>query len=213
MGRGSIASLGTVIAVTMTLVAAPALADHHDLVTGSVGTSFGVGSYHQIDNSQQTEFISEFNVRGRFGRIVGLEMAYNPAGHGVNSSQLVFHSSFRLAGQIFFVPLEEVGVYLTMGVGANNFGELFSIASSSNSYHGGLGVEVYVWDNLAVGAEWLMLVPGIRSIQKTVVTHALNAAIGDEQSQAQAVNVESLSPWDFVHPRNFQIAIGARYYF
>lgn len=205
----------TALVVSMAVLGAGvgAQAGPTDMVTGSVGTSFGLTNSTQLNSDAGQRFVSEIQLRGRFVQVLGLELTYNPAATGASNSALVFDSQFRLAGQIFFLPLDFMSAYLSFGVGANNMGELFSIAGDGNSYHAGVGTEFYVWDNLAVGAEWLMIVPGVRSIQKTVVTHALTAAFPGDDAAEPAVDVNNLSPWDFVNPKNFQLTVGVRYYF
>jgi opacity protein-like surface antigen len=206
-------ALPLLTALMLTPLGSRAIAGPNDWATGSVGTLFGVTRSHQLDNSDANQFVSELQVRGRFWQVLGLELAYNPAAHAGVTGDLVFSSQFRIAGQIFFLPLDFMSMYVSVGVGSNNFGELFSIAADSNSYHGGLGAEFYVWDNLAVGAEWLMVVPGVRSIQRTVVSHALAEAFPGADQPTSNIDVQSLDAWDFVHPRNFQLTFGARYYF
>jgi hypothetical protein len=72
---------------------------------------------------------------------------------------------------------------------------MVTFSSASNSYHFGGGVEVYLTDHLAVGSEVLFLLPGARSVVDKMMRDQAIPEIGD-----------------LVNPRNFRVALGARYY-
>lgn len=206
---------GVAIAAALSLAPATARADATSLFTAAVGTQLGMSHGTQLDASSDDRFVSELVLHARLVRVVGLQLAYNAAASDAEEERLVFHSRLRLAAQIFFVPLEDWGLYLTGGLGADGFTDLASITADSNSYQGGLGGEVYIGEHFAISAEYMMVVPGVRSIQETVLAHALKEeALTDETgSSHQGPSTSNLGAGDFVSPANFQATVGARYYF
>ena len=111
------------------------------------------------------------------------------------------------------MPLDATSIYLKAGVGADNVADVFDLSGDKASYQGGMGFEVYIGEHLAIGFEYLMIVPGIRSIQRSVINHALHTGIPDSALRGPSVKTQKLDAWDFVHPRNFQTTLGMLYYF
>ncbi|GMV40478.1 MAG: hypothetical protein AMXMBFR64_21940 [Myxococcales bacterium] len=198
------------------MVAAPmqAAADATDLFTAAVGTQLGVSHGTQLDASSDSRFVSELLVHVRLVRVLGLQFNFNAAAESADADTLVFHSRLRLAAQIFVVPLDEVGIYLTGGLGADNFKDLASLTAESNSYQAGLGAEVYIDEHFTIAAEYLMVIPGLRSIQQTVLSHALKEGALTEEGAGETIGTPtSYEASDFISPGNFQATVGLRYYF
>ena len=206
--------LAATIAMALALSSSAAKADATDLFTAGLGTGLGMSHATQIDASSEDRFVSELSVHAKLLRIVGLQFAYNFAAEDIEAERLVFHSRLRLAAQIFFIPLDEVGVYMTGGLGAESFTDLASITAGSNSYQAGLGAEVYIDDHFTLAAEYMMVIPGVRSIQETVLSYALKqGALTDSGTEIAGPTMGSLSAGDFVSPANFLTTVGVRYYF
>ncbi len=206
----TLAPLFTAIAVLAT--AATAQATSTSLITGSVGTQFGVTHTQQLTEEAQANLVSELELTMKLFRFLGFEMSYNPAAPGTHENQLAFHSRLRLAGQIHFIPLDVFSMYLSAGVGAEDFSGFSSLTADTNAYQGGLGAEVFIGDHVAIGAEYLMVVPGIRSIQHNVVSNALEATLSDDGTASVSQGAD-MNAGDFVSPSNFQATMGVRYYF
>lgn len=206
---------GAIAAGLIALSSSAAHADATDLFTAAVGTQLGVSHGTQLDSSSDDRFVSELLVHVRLVRVLGLQFNFNAAAEEAESEVLVFHSRLRLAAQIFVVPLDEVGIYLTGGLGADNFEDLASITAESNSYQAGLGAEVYIDEHFTIAAEYLMVVPGLRSIQQTVLSYALKkGALSEDGAVPVGAGASpGFEASDFVSPGNFQATVGVRYYF
>lgn len=206
---------GALVASAVALSPVSASADATDLFTAAVGTQLGLTHGTQLDASTDDRFVSELLVHVRLVRVLGLQFNFNAAAEETESERLVFHSRLRLAAQIFIVPLDEVGIYLTGGLGADNFEDLASLTAESNSYQAGLGAEVYIDGHFTIAAEYLMVVPGLRSIQQTVLSYALKegALSQDGAVESEVGAGTSFQASDFISPGNFQATLGLRYYF
>ena len=202
----------TSVLLGMVLMTTSAQAAVTSLVTGSVGTQLGVSHTRQIDDQAESDLVSELEVTMKLFRFIGMELAYNPAAPNNKQNELVFHSRLRLAGQLHLIPLEVFSMYVSAGLGAEDFTGFSSFTEDTNAYHGGLGAEVFIGKHFAIGAEYLMVVPGIRSIQHNVVSNALEATLGDGVSPSMTQTAD-LNASDFISPSNFQATLGLRYYF
>ena len=190
------------------------------IITASVGTQLGMTHTQQLETVPNMGFVSELEVQVKLFTFLGVELSYNPTATELEADQLAFSSRLRLSGQLYFLPLDALSLYLSAGIGADDFDGLVSVTADSNSYHGGIGVEFYIGEHVAIGAEYLMIVPGIRSIQKTVVSQALENGVSqalengfDPSSASLDALYDNIAPQDFISPNNFQVTIGARYYF
>lgn len=202
----------TAVLLGLLLVSSSVQAGVTSMVTGSVGTQLGVSHTRQIDAQAESDIVSELEVTMKLFRFLGMELAYNPAAPNNKQNELVFHSRLRLAGQLHLIPLDVFSMYLSAGLGAEDFTGFSSFTEDTNAYHGGVGAEVFIGEHVAIGAEYLMVVPGIRSIQHNVVSNALEATLGDGDSPS-LTQTSDLNAGDFVSPSNFQATLGLRYYF
>jgi len=197
---------------SLMMIATSAEAGVTSLVTGSVGTQLGVSHTSQVGEQPQSDLVSELELTMKLFRFLAMEVAYNPAAPNNENNELVFHSRLRLAGQLHVIPLDVFSMYLSAGLGAEDFEGFSSFTEDTNAYHGGVGAEVFIGEHMAIGAEYLMVVPGIRSIQHNVVSNALEATLG-EGGSPQMAQTEGMSASDYVSPSNFQATLGLRYYF
>ena len=200
------------VLLALVLISTSAQAGVTSLITGSVGTQFGVSHTRQINDQAESDLVSELELTMKLFRFIGMELAYNPAAPNNQQNELVFHSRLRLAGQLHLIPLNVFSMYVSAGLGAEDFTGFSSFTEDTNAYHGGLGAEVFIGEHVAIGAEYLMVVPGIRSIQHNVVSNALEATLGDGDSPSMTQTAD-LNAGDFISPSNFQATLGLRYYF
>jgi hypothetical protein len=196
---------------TLALTPAAALADAHSLVTFSVGTAFAFGQASDPRSEAQSSATPDLELRLRLFRVMAFDFAYSPLDQQQANTQLTFASQFRASAVLYLVPLEVIGVYAKAGLGGQTLGDLTTVTSATNSYHGGGGLEVYLTDHVALGAEFLVLVPGVTSIQKTVANdlvrrQALVAAGGSDVDPQLGVG-------DFVSAQNFRTSVNVRYFF
>ena len=174
----------------------------------------GMARSQQLNGSSSSQVVSELDLRIKALYVLGFELAYNPAATSFEGDGLVFQSRLRMAAQVYFLPLDMFSMYLTAGIGSDHMKDLVNLTGDNTSYHGGLGAEVYVGENMAIGAEYLMLIPGVRSVQKTIVSSALQSVVNTPGSpSAPQLDMESLTASDFINPGNFQATLSFRYYF
>ncbi len=189
--------------------------DARSFINASIGTHLGVQHTTQLESAPQSEFVSELELQLKLFRILAVAISYNPGAAPADAEMLAFSSRLRLTGKIHFLPLDAISMYLSAGLGAQNFDGLVDFTGDDTSYHGGLGAEIYIGRHVALTAEYAMVVPGVRSIQDTVVTQALDAASVDGSGAINIddFSVDDLDPATFIDPANFQVTAGLRYYF
>ena len=198
------------------LLSSSAQADSNSLVTVGVGTSIGMTRAKDISASARNALSTEVNLKLKLFHVLGAEFGFTPNNPLTSDDQqLVLDSRFRLSGLLYLVPLDVVGVYAKAGIGGTQVTDLVKVTSDSNSYHAGGGLDVYIGDNVSVGAEFLVLLPGVMSIQKSIMKQALKAetaeASGDTASDGNAL--KDLEVSDFVSPQNFRASLSVRYFF
>ncbi len=208
------------IAFTMTVAmsTSTALADSGSIITAGIGAGLGVSSTSQLGASAQTNFSTDISVRMKALYVLGLELGYSPTDHS-SQNGLVFSNDLRLSMLLYFVPTPVVSAYAKAGIEGDGLGALFSVSDSSNAYHFGGGLDIDVTDNVVIGLEFLMLVPGAASIENSVETLAndtlaqYEAALSAGQVPAGVETPAIPEVGDFISPSNFRLTVGARYYF
>lgn len=185
----------TACAVTATLSASAAFADATSLLTASVGGSFSLGQSGDPGARPALSVGPELELRVRVLRALAFEIGVRPLDELPDEGSLVYSSRFRWSGILYLLPLDAFGLYAKAGLGGASLEDMVTFSSASNSYHFGGGVEVYLTDHLAVGSEVLFLLPGARSVVDKMMRDQTIPELGD-----------------LVNPRNFRVALGARYY-
>ena len=187
----------------------------------SVGTSLGVSTY-DTPASAETSAVAELSVRLRGLYALGMDLSVNLAGGTQASDQIpAYRHLLRLSGLLYVVPLSEVSVYLLGGMGAGDAGDLMDPDGATTSYHAGIGLEVPVYDHIVVGAEYLMVVPGVRSVEASLerrfsVLRQQITGMGLPPESASALYEAEFggeTAGDYVGPRNFELRLSARYVF
>ena len=198
------------------MMSTPAMAVSDGLLSFGVGTAVGVNSTTPLHADASTAFTTELNLKLKALHFLAIEFAYSPTDSVDSKSDLVFDSTFRLSGLLYIVPTYPVNFYLKGGIGAGEISEIFSVDASTNSYHAGAGLDVHVGDHFVLGAEFLLLIPGVKSIKNTIETYA-NEEVKRYQSRDRSApyqsSEEQLEVADFISPENFRVALTARYFF
>lgn len=139
------------------LFSSNAVAASNSLLTAGLGAS--VGS-QQGFNYESSAFI-EGRARLRVLRGLGLEAAYNPM--VLSQDGPMYDSAFKVFALIHIIPTDPVGAYLKLGTGSSSPDGLFRDTPTA-TYHVGLGANVYLDDNFALGVEGVMSLPSARDI-------------------------------------------------
>ena len=123
-----------------------------------------------------------------------------------------------MSGLLYIVPTRVVSAYVKGGIEGDDIGALFSGEQPSNAYHVGGGIDVDVTDNWVIGLEYLMLIPGVSSVESHLNGRAENELPRIQAALASGATLDSLgieepSVSDFISGSNFRLAVTARYYF
>ena len=212
-------SLSLFAAIASLLTASTASAASDSIITAGLGTTLGANSTTQLNGQTTTSFSNELSLKVKGLYVLGFEFAYSPTDRtGSSASELIFTNDLRLSGLLYFLPTPYVQAYAKAGIEADNFGGLFSINDPSNAYHVGGGIDVNITENIVIGIEWLVLIPGKRSVETQV-----NDYIDEETRRAEQlaragqiptdIGADAPGVGDFLSASNFRLNIGARYYF
>lgn len=201
-----------------------AYAGSKSLFTFGLGTSMGVSRHTPLGADPKAAFSGELNMKFKMLHCLALEFAYSPVDKLQETESLVFDSRFRLSALLYIVPTYPVNFYLKGGLGSGGFTDLFRVKGDSTSYHAGAGLDWHIGDHVVVGAEFLLLIPGVHSVTNTLSTQAteriaryqqyqrLNGALSASEGTPDTSST-ALSVKDFISPNNFRVAITARYFF
>jgi len=205
----------TIVALLLT-VANTASADSDSILSFGIGTSFAVNQVTPLNSEPVTAFSNEIGIKSRFLHVLAVEFAYSPTDRVDTEEQLVFNSTYRFSGLLYIVPTYPVGLYLKGGVGAGDISELFDLEAATTSYHAGAGLDFHIGDHFVVGAEFLLLLPGVQSIRSTMSEYA-NEELSRYQNRSVDTPYEGpehdLGVEDFISANNFRVAVNARYFF
>lgn len=190
-----------------------ASADSGSLFTVALGTSVGVSRTGDLRADAHESVSPSVDLRLRLFRVMGLDIGYSPLTSNDPSSTLVYQGPLSLSAVLYLVPLSSFGLYAKAGVSGADPKDLFTLTADANAYHGGGGLEVYLGEHFAVGAEFLVLLPGLRSVEKALVADALRRSALRETSGAAAAADKPLEVGDFVHGGNFKTSLSLRYFF
>jgi hypothetical protein len=206
----------TATLLATTFVATPASADGDSLFTVGIGTAVGVNRSTPLFGLPEATFTTELSVKFKLLHVFGFEFSYAPTDSVAEGSQLVFDATFRMSGLLYIVPTYPVSFYLKGGIGAGEFTDLFAYDSPTTSYHGGAGFDIHVHENVVIGAEFLLLAPGIASVRDTIASYA-NEELARYQARIRNEPVADSGPElavkDFISVDNFRASVSARYYF
>lgn len=187
-----------------------AMADANSMLTVAVGTGMSVTRSKDLDsNAWRNAVAPEINLRLRLFRALAFELGFTPGREAPTDVELCYDSTYRASALLYLVPLDSFGLYAKLGFGGDRVSDMVSVTSPSNSYHGGGGIDVYLWDHLAVGAEFLLLTPGVTAVEDAILRRALTTGGED----APKKSLDELSMTDFVSADNFRTTLSLRYFF
>jgi len=193
-----------------------ARAGSNSIGTLGFGAELGWTRLQPLDMDRHDAFVGELALRLRLFRILGAQLSYNLAS-AAETGELSFTSKWRLTGVLYLLPTEHLSIYVLGGLGARDIHDLGTVTGPTNSYHAGLGLEIYVGRRFAVSFEYLWIVPGYASME-AVIRDRADQAIPDpveiESGAAMPMQIElpQLSISDFLDAGNFQINVGVRFY-
>lgn len=190
-------------------------ANSDSLFTVGVGTALGVNQSSSLGGSVETTFTSEISLKFKALHVLGVEFAYAPTDSDDEGQPLVFDGAFRASGLLYLVPTYPVTFYLKGGLSSGKITELFDIDAPSVSYHTGAGLDVHIGDNLVMGLEYLLLIPGLNGVKQTFTSYAneeikrfQRRGVGEEVAAAPTPEIS-----DYISANNFRITVSARWYF
>ncbi len=197
------------------LLSSTAQANSDSLFTVGVGTALGVNRSSSLGGDAETSFTSEVSIKFKALHVLGAEFAYAPTASDDEGQPLVFDGAFRASGLLYLVPTYPVTFYLKGGLSSGKITELFDVDAPSVSYHTGAGLDVHIGDNLVMGLEYLLLIPGLNGVKQTFTTYAneeikrfQRRGVGEEVAAAATPEVS-----DYISADNFRITVSARWYF
>lgn len=149
--------LKTIVLLTLALAAlstaspSTARASSDSLLTLGVGTSMSVGGGDTSGNALSG------TVRSRLRVLLGLgaELTYAPAGAGQRDATTGVH------GLLYVLPTRPVGGYLKGGLTNARLG---TFGTEDDRYEVGFGLEFYLGEHVAVGAEYLRSFPNVQAL-------------------------------------------------
>lgn len=205
------------ILIALLLLAAPttASADADSLITAGFGTALGVNQSTPLHGDPQTSFTTELSFKLKMLHVFGFEFTYAPTDALEEQSSLIFDSQFRMSALVYIVPTYPVNFYLKGGLGSTAFLDLFDYTADTASYHAGAGMDFHIDEHWVLGAEFLLLIPGVASVRNTIASYA-NQELANYQARARDEPVTDgpdLGVKDFISPDNFRVTVSARYYF
>ena len=209
MSRRTIAARLSQSLVAITLIAGVARADGSSVVTLGLGAGVGI---HQVGASDlgeaATAFVNQANVRLKIGHVLGLDLSYDLGrDEALTTPSAGLQYAAKLRSSVFLYPYsgDRLACYVGGGVGATSLAELVSFDGAGLSYHAGVGFEVHLASHVSIDLSFMLLVPGVDSIERTAVAK-LEAAYA--RGGADAVRrVDTPNVGDVISVQNHEIML------
>ena len=173
------------------LLAAPAArAENNSWATVGVGAQFGYLPGGAPEAAQALVPGHQYGVmmRAEAGRFLGLEFAAQLDQDPSTQDLRILSPRYQVGLIVNLIPTEWFDLYAAAGFGAHEGGDLFTLAGATTSLHAGPGLEVFVGDHLAVGADLRWRVPGpeyVKSqVRESLSTEPVDELVGLEVWQA-----------------------------
>jgi hypothetical protein len=191
-------------------------AGSNSLFTLGFGAELGWGRHSPLDGERQNSFVGEITARLRIFRILGAQFAYNLAS-AEETGVLSFTHKFRITFALYLLPTEHVSIYVLGGYGARDIRDLGTLTGATNTYHAGVGTELYIGRRFAITLEYLWLIPGYASMEQAIsdAADAVRPDLTDIENgvvMPMQIEVPDLSFTDFLNAGNFQVVLGVRFY-
>ncbi len=209
--------LNTSLILTLLLAAATGWAKPNPMINAGVGTTMGVSHVTPLSGGTTSSFSNDFSIRMKALYVLGLEFGLSPT-DSTPTGDLVFQNSLRLSGLIYILPTPHVSAYFKGGIEGDDLGAIFSTNDPSNAYHLGGGIDIELGHNVVLGLEFLVLIPGKNSVEKSVESYVNGeadrvAALAAQGIVPTDVGADAPEVSDFISASNFRFTLGARYYF
>lgn len=132
--------------------------------------------FHPEVSREDVAFINVACVRLKFLWIFGVDYSYDMSRDAElqthpEEGDLHYRAKLRLSGLLYPLPLGHFNFYFIGGTGAAHLSEAFLIAAPGESYHGGIGFEVFFDDHVALDLSFVLVAPGVH----TAAERALHA--------------------------------------
>lgn len=178
------------------------------MLTAALGTNLGFTRVTPVTGGSEASFINEINLRIKMLKVIGFDFNWNTTGEDSVGNGEIYSSNIRATALLYVVPTDVLSVYLGAGAGSTNFSNLFSFDAANYSYHAGAGMEIYVGKNLALTAEYMLLIPQVNKV--VVSTQPLRL---DESGSMDWSSANTPTAGDYISFDNFQITLGMKWFF
>ncbi len=204
-----------IVTVASLAFAHSAAADSTALFSAGVGTTLGASSVTSPTGQTESAFSNELSLRLKFLYALGLDLAYAPADQRTSVDGLVFGAPARLSGLLYVVPTDWFSLYAKGGIEGDHPGAWFTSEDPSNAYHVGGGVEVPVVSHWVIGLEFLVLIPGIESVEDHFGRTVSDLDILRTGTAVQTADTSASipEPGDYISGNNFRLTASVRYFF
>ena len=203
-----------IIALTLTFTPHnSASAKSYQMITAGLGSAMGVNHVSGVLTDGKSAFNLDLNLRVKAAYVLGFEFGYSPTDQRFAHEGLVYGGQLKLSGLVYVVPTRHVSAYVKGGIEGNGFGDLFDYEGKTASYHIGGGIDIELDENWVLGIEYLMLIPGVSSVEQAVTDFVNDELIRIQSSQDVGSTPTIPTTDDFISGDNFRLAVSARYYF
>lgn len=192
----------------VTLASSMAFADGDSILTLGVGGGVGISKSSAPGGDASTAFVNQANVRLKLLYFLGVDYAYDLA-HDPNlvkpTDELQFQAKMRLTALLYPYQGEHVAFYLGAGVGGTKLSELINVAGDGNSYHAGLGLEFHIASHLSIDMSFMVVAPGVKSIERAAVAEIAAAYAEGGADAVQQLKTPGID--EFISLRNHEFLI------
>ena len=164
--RGLAVGLLVGLAILLALPGSPAaLADTSWLELG-VGTHTGFSRGKPTPGGTPSGPVAGATAQVRVLRIFGAELGLTLAERAGEREFEVLLPTYRVSALVVIMPKEQADLFLRVGLGANESGDLFDPRGATSSYHLGPGLELILLPRLFLSMDLLFHLPGVSPVRK-----------------------------------------------
>ncbi len=214
IGNRTRLNLGIIVFCLSFTSASHVSAKRNDMITAGLGSSMGVNHVSGVLSAGKSAFNLDFNLRVKALYVLGFEFAYSPTDQRFENEGMIFGGHLKMSGLLYFVPTQYVSAYAKGGIEGHGFSDLFDYNGQAASYHVGGGLDIELDENWVLGVEYLMLIPGVHSVERAVQHYIDDELVRFQNVQAVPTSTPTIpTAEDFLSPSNFRLALSARYFF
>ena len=149
-------------------VSRPARAEVNDWFTAGLGARYGFGAAGDAD-AQQPAYQYGLVTRVKVLRFLGLELSHQLDDDPATQAQRALSPRHSLSLLLNLVPTDHFNLFVSAGFGAQNLGDLLDLNGRTTSLQAGPGLEVYLSDHVALGADVRWRVPGPNHLKREML--------------------------------------------